>query len=294
MKIRFAFSLGTVPPDPERLSAMVTGAETAGFDGLWFSDLPVLPSVDPSLAVAFAAARSRRLHLGINAVPFGVAPYVLARQLAQLDGVAAGRLLVTLVPGLDAPGERAALGTTGVHRGRRIDALLPALRRWWAGEAVADPVAGGDPVQLAVLPVQRPLEVWLGGQGPDAVRRAGQLADGWLGSLVSPAEAGRVRRAIEGEAAAAGRTIDSEHFGLSIAYARTGDQLEAAAGPLRRRRPGTDVASLVPVGRQALRELIGALVDQGLSKFVVRPLAPPPDVGAELAWAADALLDLQT
>lgn len=295
MKIRFAFSLGTMAPEPDALVAAADGAETAGFDSLWFSDLPVLASVDPQLAVAFTAAHSRRLHLGVNVVPFGVQPYVLARQLAQLDRLAGGRLLVTLVPGLDTPGERSALGTVGVHRGRRMDAVLPALRRWWAGEAMADPVTGGDETVLAVLPVQQPLEVWLGGQGPEAVRRAGQLADGWLGSLVAPAEAGRIRRAIEQEAAASGRHIDPEHFGLSIAYARTEDQRAAAPAAVRRRRPGADTARLVPVGADALRSLLGQLVDEGLSKFVLRPLTTAgPTVVDEITWLADAVLDLQT
>ena len=61
MKIRFALSVGLGAPDAEALAALVADAEARGFDGLWFSDVPLLPATDPFLAVAFAAARSQRL-----------------------------------------------------------------------------------------------------------------------------------------------------------------------------------------------------------------------------------------
>lgn len=291
MKVRFAVSVGLGPPDPLGLGSVVERAEQLGFDTVWMSDVPSLPSTDPSLGVAYAAARSGRMHLGINLIPFGSTPYVVAHRLAQLDRLAGGRLLVTLVPGLDLPGERQALGTDGRHRGRMMDQVIPQLRAWWAGVTV-------DGLALPVGPLQQPLELWLGGSGPEAVRRAGRLADGWLGSLVTPARAGEIRAAIQAEAAAAGRTVDPEHFGLSIGYARRPGDVERAARlrPVRPRRPedAGDPADLVPVGADRLRRLVGELVEAGLSKFVVRPVAPVEDWEGELAWLAETVLDLQT
>jgi probable F420-dependent oxidoreductase len=293
MKVRFAVSVGLGTPDPGALSDAAGAAEARGFDTLWLSDLPSLPSTEPGVGVAFLAGATRRVHLGANFIPFGAQPYVLANRLAQLDRLCGGRLLVTLVPGLDLPGERAALGTQGRHRGRMMEELVPQLRNLWAGETTADGAG------LPVLPVQQPLEIWLGGSGPDAVGRAGRVADGWLGALVSPPMAGRIRRSIEEEADRVGRRIDPEHFGLSIGYARTPDDLERAARlrTPRRLRQDVDPAELVPVGAPGLRSMIGRLVDEGLSKFVVRPLAPPASSGAwseELDWLADAVLDLQS
>lgn len=181
MKVRFAVSIGLGTPDPGQLAGVAVEAEARGFDTLWLSDLPSLPSTEPSLGLAVLASATRRVRLGANFIPFGLEPYLLAHRLAQLDRLCDGRLLVTLVPGLDLPGERAVLRTAGRHRGRMMEELVPTLRRWWAGEAVE-----GE-VRLPVLPVQEPLEVWLGGSGPDAIARAGRVADGWLGSLVSPA-----------------------------------------------------------------------------------------------------------
>jgi probable F420-dependent oxidoreductase len=296
VKVRFAVSVAGGPPNPELLASVVTEAESIGFDTLWFSDVPSLPATDPLLGVAFTAACTKRMKLGINLIPLGYRPYVIAHKVAQLDRLTGGRLLVTLVPGLETAGERAALGNYGRDRGQMLDALIPELRRWWAGESVS--VADDtEPVPLSVRPVQDPLEIWLGGSGPKNLQRVGRLADGWLGSLVSPDQAGPKLAQIQAAAAAAGRTIDPEHFGLSIAYARESDDLGRSAILRRPRAKGdepVDITELVPIGRSALRSLIGRLVDQGLSKFVVRSLAPVESWPEELSWLADTLLDLQT
>jgi alkanesulfonate monooxygenase SsuD/methylene tetrahydromethanopterin reductase-like flavin-dependent oxidoreductase (luciferase family) len=290
VKVRFAVSVGSGLPDPELLAVVVAGAEERGFDSLWFSDLTVLPGTNPFLAVSFAAAASHRLRLGANLVPFGYQPFVFARQVAELDQMTAGRLLVTLVPGLDRSDERTALGISGQHRGKLLDALIPDLKSWWTGESVTVRDGEDTELRLAVLPRQNPLEVWLGGNGPQAVRRAGQLADGWLGSNVTPQVAGTIRAQIQEEAFTAGRTIDPEHFGLSIGYARNDSDLERAS-PLRTSTAGQVT---VPVGVRPLRDLIGALIDQGLSKFVLRSVAPVLWWPDELNWLADVVLDLQT
>jgi probable F420-dependent oxidoreductase len=293
MKVRFAVSAGSGPPDAAQLRGFVTEAERLGFDTLWFSDLPVLPATDPVLSVAMAAAWTTRIKLGVNLVPFGYQPFVFARQVAQLDCLSGGRLLLTIVPGLDQPGERQALGIGSAHRGKLLDELVPRLRSLWAGDPVpAGSDGDGDVPALPVRPVQDPLEIWLGGSGPEAVTRAGRLSDGWLGSLMTPGRAAETRARIEKEAATAGRSIDPEHFGLSIGYARERSDLERTL-PIRR-RPPVDLAEVVPVGGRALRDFVSDLVNAGLSKFVVRRIAPSTSWDEELRWLADTLLDLQT
>jgi probable F420-dependent oxidoreductase len=301
VKVRFAVSaLGS--PDPAQLASLVIEAEKLGFDTIWFSDVTLLPSTDPTAGVAFAAALSKRVKLGINQVPFGQQPFVIASRLAQLDQLAGGRLLITLVPGLDLPGERAALGLDGQHRGRLLNELIPMFRQWWAGGAPehgpgieTDGEDGSALPELPVRPVQDPLEIWLGGSGPDAIRRAGRLSDGWLGSLVSPDRAGDLREQIQREASLAGRSIDPEHFGMSIGYARDPADVERSFR-LRRPRPADapNLSEVVPVGAGALRDLVDRLLDQGLSKFVIRPIAPVKSWPEELEWMAEALLDRQT
>lgn len=285
VKVRFAVSVGLGAPDPAQLGAVVEAVEQAGFDTLWMSDVPSVPSTEPSLGLAYAAARTSKVRLGANFIPFGLEPYLLAHRLAQLDQITGGRLLITFVPGLDLPGEREALGTAGRHRGQMMEDLVPELHHLWED---------GVPIH----PVQQPLEIWLAGAGPDAIMRAGRVSDGWLGSMLSPNRAGQICQAIQEEAARVGRTIDPEHFGLSIGYARRPEDVDRAVRiRVRRPRPENeaDISELVPVGGPALRKLIGQLVDEGLSKFVVRPLAPVGQGWSEeLAWLADTVLDLQT
>jgi probable F420-dependent oxidoreductase len=287
-------------PDAEALAAVLSDLERLRFDTLWMSDVPSLPSTDPFTGVAFAAGLTTKLKLGANFIPFGRQPYLFAHQIAQLDRFTRGRLLVTLVPGLDLPGEREALGTSGRHRGRMMDDLIPQVRRLWAGEELeVDPSTGDEAavgLRLPVLPLQDPLEIWLGGSGPEAISRAGRLADGWLGSLVSPVRAGEIRKGIEAAAAEANRVVDPEHFGLSVGYARKPEDIDRA---VRLRRPkgrdaDTDLTELVPIGRDALRDLSLRLVDEGISKFVLRPIAAVESWTDELEWLADAVLDLQS
>jgi probable F420-dependent oxidoreductase len=295
MKIRFAVGPHAGSLTGSELAAFAESLEVAGFDGLWLSDLPVAPVLDPLLGLALAAGRTNRLHLGANLVPLGRNPFLLAKELAQLDQISAGRLLLSFVTGLGQPGERQALGLDGARRGDVLEEVLALVRSWWAGEAVDHHSERWTFDRLAPVarPVQDPLEVWLGGRGPEALDRAGRIADGWLGAQLTPAEAEPSRRHIQAAAGRAGREVDPEHFGMSIPYARGAPEAELLA-PLAARRPDVDPLAFIPVSRTGLREFIDRYVEAGLSKFVVRPLAPVVSWAEEAAWLADAILDLQT
>ena len=84
-----------------------------------------------------------------------------------------------------------------------------------------------------------PLDIWLGGSAPAAFRRIGRFGDGWLGSFLTPAEAGRARERIQAEAAEAGREIEPDHFGISLAVAEGGVD-DGTAAAIRSRRPDVD------------------------------------------------------
>jgi len=140
--------------------------------------------------------------------------------------------------------------------------------------------------------VQKPLEFWVAGTAPEAQRRAGRLADGWLTSLLTPDEARRGREAVEAAAEQAGRRVDPEHFGVSLAYA--GGTIPAGLqATIARRRPGVDPASLVPQGLPGTVDALQEYMAAGFSKFVVRPVSPSDDWAETLAAMAEALLPLQ-
>jgi len=137
------------------------------------------------------------------------------------------------------------------------------------------------------------LEVWLGGTAKSALRRAGRLSDGWLPSLCTPPEAAAGRAAIEAAASEAGRTIDPEHFGISLSYAH--DSIPPAqVTRILQRRPGTDPAAFIPLGLAGLRDMLRQYISVGFSKFVVRPAETPLAWPDELSRLADGVLSLQT
>jgi len=140
--------------------------------------------------------------------------------------------------------------------------------------------------------------MWLGGLAVPSLVRCGRLADGWLGSLCSPAQAAAAKTTIDEAAAVADRRVDPEHFGISIGYAhQPPDDRQVAA--IAARNPSVDPDVLIPVGYPAVRDLLEQFIAVGMSKFVLRPPAPgrPNDTAAwhdELAGLADAVADLQT
>jgi len=275
------------------MDELVTGLDELGFDSLWLSVVPAGLKLKPLVGLGWAASSNPRLKVGTTMLLPGRNILRLAKQLASLDVLSKGRLLVTLVPGLTYAPERDAIGVEPKQRGAVIDEALPLLRRLWAGETVSHDGAVGrfQEVKLSPLPVQQPLEMWLGGTVPAALERCGRLSDGWLPSLCTPDEAARGREVIEAAAARAGRSISNEHFGMSIGYA-TKPIDPATARVMTARRPRS--LELTPVGLPALRKRIEEFIDVGFSKFVVRPLTAPGSWRSELDALAAAVGDLQT
>ena len=301
MKVRIALAPGASMVDRGAYCRFIDGLEQHGFDTVWLSDVPMGSVLDPLVGLALAAGRTDRLKLGANVVVPGRNPLLLAKELAQLDRLSGGRLLLSFVPGQDSPAEREALATVGEDRGARVDEVIGLCRRWWAGESVEHHSARFAISGIAIdpTPCQEPLEIWLGGIGPKALRRVGRIADGWLTARATPEQAEAGRLVIEEAAAAAGRVMDPEHFGISIPYSRQPLDESAVAAVLR--RPGAApragdpaVRDILPVGAGELVDLLERHRAAGLSKFVLRPVRLEQGWDAELAWLADTVLPLQS
>ena len=293
MKIRIGVGAAGASATPAALGELVSSIDELRFDSIWLSEVLTGPVLDPVVGLAWAAAGNPRVKLGTTMLLPGRNVLRLAKQLASLDVLCDGRLLVTLVPGLTYSPEREAIGVDVKRRGAVIDEALPLLRRLWAGETVSHEGTAGSfrDVKLSPLPVQQPLEVWLGGTLPAALERCGRLSDGWLPSLCTPEEAAAGRVVIEEAAAKAERSISPEHFGMSIGYARAPID-PATARVMAARRPRS--LELTPVGLPAVRQLIERFIAVGFSKFVLRPVVPPASWREELQTLAAAVGDLQT
>jgi probable F420-dependent oxidoreductase len=290
MKIRVGYGLGVRTPtiDGDRLGDLVDALEDLRFDSLWLSERLGGECPDPMVGLAFAAARTRRLKLGtsVQVLP-GRNPFVVAKQWATLDRLSGGRCLPAFGLGVADPREQAAFRVERTQRAPLFDELLPKVRRLWAGEEV-------DGATVAPRPVQDPLDVWLGGIAPSELRRVGRLGDGWLPSFCTPDDVAAARPEVEAEAAAHGRTFDPEHWGALIPYLPVaGDLPEPLVAAVAARRPGVDAARIVPAGLDAVREMIGAYVAVGASKFVLVPVVEPEGWDSHLTEVAAAVRPLE-
>jgi probable F420-dependent oxidoreductase len=280
MKVRIGISLGPAG-SPDQFAAAVDSLEQAGVDSLWLPETVYSPVVEPFTGMAFALARTRRLKAGsgISVLP-GRHPVLVAKQLASLAGLAPGRVLPVfgLRPAQDA--ERPLFPVPSGHRAAVFDESLELLRLLLTTEQVdfAGRFFSVSGATVSPRPA-RPLDIWLGGSAPAALRRVGRLADGWLGSLLTPVEAGAAVNEIQDAAAGADREVEEDHFGLSLPVTFAGNEPsipDALVASIRRRRPEADPATLVARGWDDARRMLGQYVEAGLSKFVVRPASPGP------------------
>ncbi|WP_063060130.1 TIGR03854 family LLM class F420-dependent oxidoreductase [Nocardia sienata] len=272
MKIRFGVGTGS-GSDPEDLPELVDRLEAEGIDSLWFSELIYAPAVDPTVGMAFALSRTSHLKVGTSvAILPGRHPVLVAEQLASLAALAPKRVLPVFGLQPATPQERDLFPVAG-RRGDVFDESLQLLRAVLREDDVD---FHGDYFTVRAARVgrrpARPLDIWLGGRAPAAFRRIGRYGDGWLGSFLTPTEAAAGVAAINAEAAAAGREIEADHFGITLLLATDGIPADLAAG-IAQQRPGTDPADLVAGSWPDLHRLIDGYLDAGLSKFVVVPAA---------------------
>lgn len=263
--------------DPAEFGATVDELERAGIDSLWLSEIVFSPQVEPFVGMANALGRTSHLKVGtgVTVLP-GRNPVLVAKQLVSMAALAPGRVLPAfgLRPARDE--ERQVFAVPPGRRAAVFDEALTLLRRLLTEDDVTfhGEFHGVDGVTVGPRPA-KPLDVWLGGSAPAALERVGRLADGWLGSLLDPDQSRAARVAIEAAAAAAGREIEADHFGLSLAVA-FGDVPDGVVEAARRRQPDADPADLIADGWQRARTLLERHVEGGLSKFVVRPVGRVP------------------
>jgi probable F420-dependent oxidoreductase len=273
MKIRFGLGLGA-DTGPARLAGVVDRLEELGIDSLWFSELVYSEAVDPFIGMAYALARTEKLKVGTSVVVLpGRHPVLVAKQLASLAALAPRRVLPVFGLRSAIPAEREIFVVPDGQRAAVFDESLRLLR----SALESDTAFSGDfftvtSTGVAPLP-ERPIDIWLGGAAPAGFRRIGRLADGWLGSFLTPAEARRGRAQIEEAAEAAGRVIEPDHFGINLAVS-TGGLPADLLNAVQRRRPDVDPRELVADGWPQLHRMIDEYLAAGLTKFVIRPVDP--------------------
>jgi probable F420-dependent oxidoreductase len=274
VKIRFGVSLGA-DVGPEGLGECVDRLEGAGVDSLWFSELVYSPAVDPFVGMAYAVARTTELKVGTSvAVLPGRHPVLVAKQLASLAAMAPRRVLPVFGLRSALRSERPLFPVPDGERGAVFDESLALLRAALAPDRDGPVDFTGrfftvHDIDVQPVPTRR-LDLWLGGASPAGFARVGAHGDGWLGSFLTPAEARQARLDIRAAAAAAGRTVPEDHYGINVAVG-DGALPATVLAAVRARRPDVDPGELVAADWTALRRMLDGYIDGGLTKFVIRP-----------------------
>ncbi|HUK25132.1 MAG TPA: LLM class F420-dependent oxidoreductase [Terriglobales bacterium] len=203
MKIGFALpNIGPIGT-AEAITKVAQRAEALGYSSLWTIErllYPVKPqtpypgtpdgslpeiykhALDPLDALTYAAAVTKRIHLGTSVldIPY-YNPVMLARRLSTIDFLSNGRLRVGLGLGWSKD-EMEASGGDMKQRGAMADEFIQVLKAIWttnpaefSGKFYTLPKS-----YINVKPVQKPHPpIYLAAFAPPALQRLARMADGW-------------------------------------------------------------------------------------------------------------------
>ncbi len=265
--------------------------EAMGFDYLTMTDHVVLPDTrvpgypysesgefyedapterhEQLIGMAYVAAKTERIRLVAAVLVVPHRPAVLAaKMLATLDVLSGGRLTVGIGAGWLKTEFDAVVTTPFPDRGAVTDEYIDAFRVLWTQ---ASPRFDGrftkfDGIVLEPKPVQRPHPpIWVGGEGPAALRRAARVGDAWypigsnnahlLDSL--PRLEGGIARLHK---AVAGQGRDPKSVGVAFRVKRYGAAVPPLASDGQRRLFSGSEAEITADFR-ALRDLGVSAID---------------------------------
>ncbi|WP_132431630.1 TIGR03854 family LLM class F420-dependent oxidoreductase [Pseudonocardia endophytica] len=280
MKVRIGIgSIGPSGSEPgAEFDEFVDAIEKAGIDSLWLPDFVSQGGPDATIGMAWAAARTQNLKVGTGVLVLpGRNPSLVAAQLATMAVLAPKRILPAFGVRAATKRERQFYPVDGT-RADVFEEALVVVRRLLTEESVTHHGAYFHLDEARVVPrPQKPLDLWLGGRADVGLRRVGRLADGWLGSFLTPDEAARARTVIEDAARESGREVEDDHYGTNISIVLPGIDPDTALQRAVAQRPDVDPKSLVADGWDGAAELVRRYVEGGLTKFVVRPAGPVAD-----------------
>lgn len=275
----FGLILPTFTPaaSAEGIEAAAAAADRLGWSTVWGTDHILVHQADPDYTyiyeplttLAYLAASHPRLRIGTSVinVPLRNA-VVLAKELASLDALTRGRLIVGVGLG-DADDvaefENVGAGPLYHRRGAFLDETIRMWRHLWSGSGepfegqffrLRDYAFGPLPAQGGRLPIVA------GGRSPAAYRRAGTLADGYQATRRSPAELAQLTAHIREAADAAGRPMPpiSARTRVCFGAARAGYALTGSPDAMR-----ADVRAFQELGVDHLAFLFESTSPEGVT-----------------------------
>jgi alkanesulfonate monooxygenase SsuD/methylene tetrahydromethanopterin reductase-like flavin-dependent oxidoreductase (luciferase family) len=175
--------------ETRRIMELGDRADALGLDSVWIGDsLLAKPRHEPLALIAAIAGRTRKVRMGTAVLlPMLRNPVLLAHQVATIDQISEGRLILGVGIARDIPAIRNEFEAAGVPFEKRVGRMLEGLRlcrALWKGGPVdwegRWTVKGGE---LAPKPHrQGGPPIWGGGGAPGALKRTGINFEGWFPS----------------------------------------------------------------------------------------------------------------
>lgn len=228
----YAINYGTCG-DPEALVKVAQYAEAAGVESLWAGEhivvpspqppdygiAPEIPFLDAIVALALAAAHTTSITVGTGVIELPLhQPVLLAKQLASVDQISRGRLVVGVGVGYLAL-EFGAMGVSLDERASRTEEYLQALRALWSTDA---PEFHGEHVDFAGVDANpRPVRsggppILIGGNSTISRHRAITSANGWIPYDLDLDQAREARQALDRDLGSLDRPAHLGNFDFTI------------------------------------------------------------------------------
>ncbi len=199
--------------------AMARHADAAGYDAVWVGDSVVAkPRLEPLTTLAYIAGITERVRLGTAVLlPALRHPVVLAHQIANLDQISRGRVVMGIGVGWSLPSaarEWAACGADHKRRARRMDQHVEIWRMLWRGEPVTHSDGDVELTEHTIGPLPwnaegPPVLITAGNRGemiPASFDRFARLGDGIITTYIHAEECRTVREHAEAAMAKYGRS----------------------------------------------------------------------------------------
>ena len=287
LKDRISVGMSLPHRSPERIDMasvrrVAERAEALGFSDLWVTEntLDHVFSFDPGVVLTYAAAVTTRIRVGVAVVVLPVHnPSHVAHQFATLDYVSNGRAILGV--GLGREHHYKQFQVPMEHRVRRFREGVEIVKALWTQPKVDyhGSIYRLEGAGMVLKPVQKPHPpIWLGGDHPDAVRRAAAIGDGWMGAGGSSTGGfGKSVHILREELDKLGR--DPATFPISKrVFLSVDERADNARAEVDRwfatvyRRPGGADAFGIHGTPVQVREQLEALVAAGANHLLVNPV----------------------
>ncbi len=281
MDIGIALPQMAIGLDRTRVEAWCRGIDEGPYSSVSAGERITFHNLEGITLCSAAAMLTERVRVFLNvAVAPWHAPAMLAKQLATIDVLSAGRVDVAVGVG-GRQQDYEALGSPFERRHSRVDTTVAELRRLWGGGLASD----GKPIGPSPVQIDGP-GILCSGMGPKSLARAATWADGVSGFAVTgdPTDADRTFRAAEKAWTAAGRVTRPRL--VTGVFVALGDDARDTLRDFAMRYLdvfGTDIARMVAdamsvYSAERLRSTIEAIASTGCDELILVPADSDPQL----------------